>query len=816
MRTPDPKANTTTEAYLAYKAGYLEESELKPVLYEPYLHFDAWLAYWAGLVGTYPVKNVGKNLFDKNHALIINGYFENEGTIIVAESNRNRIIWLPCKENTTYTVKGQLLQSIAQRVISTTEERPKNGTSVKMYISWVTEDKTFTTPKGASFIVIRFQSASGTDIETLMQDIVDTLQIEEGSTASAYEPYTGEPEMLTDEEALVAYLAGVTDTYPEDIKDPYDVRIVGYLKYLVSARWGRPEYPVNNEEFYLSTMKPPVVPSGDTPSSDIEMDDTAEAPFIDLKMYGDTSQQAYSGFQLLQKQGLATPTTDTNFWTAISYQTITALEDGWARFTSSSSSATKNFFIGRSGGFDWQTDTLYTVICEIRNAPSAGRLTLAQPQNTTDPFDNVSVGVQADYTFDGSDYIFVFSGTTKSSVGSVGLRPFFNSNFASESSVDLRLTIVAGDHTSDYQNYIGDNWEPYTGVIPAPNPDYPQPVNVVTGRQVVAVTGEGGESADYEINLGKNLFDKSNPNVIVGTVEAGGYNASGSNKSFYLECESNTTYTVQKRNDGDTNRFVVATANTIPVQGTAMSGLTQKNNDSSITITTGNDAKYIVCTFYRTTEATLTEQELIDSIQVEVGSTATSYAPYFEPIELCKIGDYQDYIYRDEDGDWYIHRNVQHLSLSVSSMDSDSENYPGWTSPSITDILTNTLPDGNYPLVENTSLLCSCLGSGGDMINKVRWNNNISTPKLYLSKTSSEYYQLSYSEWIEQYPNLVFELYYGIVKNAPRTIITNPELISQLNALMEGGSYEGKTYIKVTATKPNLPGLLYVEAGKYD
>jgi hypothetical protein len=44
MRIPDPKANTTTEAYLAYKAGYLEESELKPVLYEPYLHFDAWLA----------------------------------------------------------------------------------------------------------------------------------------------------------------------------------------------------------------------------------------------------------------------------------------------------------------------------------------------------------------------------------------------------------------------------------------------------------------------------------------------------------------------------------------------------------------------------------------------------------------------------------------------------------------------------------------------------------------------------------------------------------------------------------------------------
>lgn len=124
MTLPNPIANNSTEAYLAYKAGVLEEGDLKPSLYSPYLHFDAWLAYWCGLTDTYPLNK------------------------------------------------------------------------------------------------------------------------------------SNEPEMLTDEEALVAYLAGVTNTYPEEMENPNDVRIVGYLRYLISAEYGRPETPLNNSELYLSMMTP--------------------------------------------------------------------------------------------------------------------------------------------------------------------------------------------------------------------------------------------------------------------------------------------------------------------------------------------------------------------------------------------------------------------------------------------------------------------------------------------------------------------------------------------------------------------------------
>ena len=166
IRIPDPKANNTTEAYLAYKAGVLEESELKPTLYEPYLHFDGWLAYWTGLTNTYPTKT------------------------------------------------------------------------------------------------------------------------------------NGEPEMLSDEEACVAYLAGVTDTYPKEFKDPYDVRLVGYLKHLIGSKWEMPELQLNNSELYLSMLETSTISSGD-PSSDITMNDTAEAPFDNVEVYGDTTQQIYSGYNLI-------------------------------------------------------------------------------------------------------------------------------------------------------------------------------------------------------------------------------------------------------------------------------------------------------------------------------------------------------------------------------------------------------------------------------------------------------------------------------------------------------------------------------------
>lgn len=60
-------------------------------------------------------------------------------------------------------------------------------------------------------------------------------------------------------------------------------------------------------------------------------------------------------------------------------------------------------------------------------------------------------------------------------------------------------------HISNVQVEAGStvtSYEPYVGGIPAPNPDYPQTVNVVTGTQTVTITADDQQSEDFTISLG--------------------------------------------------------------------------------------------------------------------------------------------------------------------------------------------------------------------------------------------------------------------------------------------------------------------------
>jgi hypothetical protein len=60
--------------------------------------------------------------------------------------------------------------------------------------------------------------------------------------------------------------------------------------------------------------------------------------------------------------------------------------------------------------------------------------------------------------------------------------------------------------------------------------------------------------------------------------------------------------------------------------------------------------------------------EPIDA-QVELGDQATPYSPYKTPIELAKIGTYQDYIWNDG-GTWKIHKEVGKV-VATGTLDSN-------------------------------------------------------------------------------------------------------------------------------------------------
>jgi len=844
MNAPDPKANTTTEAYLAYKAGYLEESELKPVLYEPYLHFDGWLAYWAGLVDYFPVKRSeeGKNLMPilpgkisyrglditvgEDGTITLNGHTTGAVTIKLSngleESSYVSTAWV--NQDITDDVDGKC---ISLRYVS--GSAPASATALRLYGSsgsaaitqWYfqsnDQNTVFSTTSKASCLVIYANQ------NLVFNNYKFRVQLEDNPAPTDYMPYASVPEMLCDEEALVAYLAGVTDTYPEEIKDPYDVRIVGYLKYLVSYRFGRPEYPVNNEEFYLSTMDAPHT-SNETPSSDIELD-TSAGKIIDVKAYGDTFQQTYSGANLYDYAD-----------TTLVNPNITVGSDGWVTATYDNSAGSSTVYIQYyTNALPLSTDTNYNVVLEVQSKSGSGFLAPVTGHNSgqfTADWTNTIADLTANTTY-------THISKTKADFTDVthSLRTLLIFNAGQSGSVTFRLSLLA-DTTVTPQTFV---YQPYTGGIPSPNPEYPQSVNVVTGTQTVNVHG-------------KNLFDiqdatgtRGNNTVIAKdqsiTVDS---NTNGTETTFYL---NNCSYISQylptsysnardfKMTGFGGNYTIKIYYENIPSGTGAINTVTYTNKQTilknrasiingvvEISIELDND-EYIKSVAVYTANTNVFSNFTIKA-QLEQGSTPTTYEPYTSQtftidlgsIELTKIGTYQDYIYKSGD-DWYVHKEIGKgiltgttPGMTVAQQTGDGRfnivlptTWEGYKK-SDNDILSfcnsyqqvgqtayNTSFD---PLVANMSYALNFNSGGGNAL-RVK---NIDASTVQEMKDSMDA------------TNLI--LYYQLA-TATDTQITDSTLIAQLNALAGADTYNEKTFIKVTANDPNLPALLKVEAYKY-
>lgn len=186
-----------------------------------------------------------------------------------------------------------------------------------------------------------------------------------------------------------------------------------------------------------------------------------------------------------------------------------------------------------------------------------------------------------------------------------------------------------------------------------------------------ATSYEPYQGQSYEINLGKNLLglqdasatQQSGVSISVqnGTISLNG-TASASfgvvvaNLSEALRMTNGIDYAIsmmtasgsashdfdiQLRDGSDTNIFSI-NSSYLPASRNTFSGIGKKLRLYIASGTVFNNYKI--------------------AFQIERGSTATSFAPYFTPIELAKIGTYQDYIWND-DGTWKIHKEVGKVVL---------------------------------------------------------------------------------------------------------------------------------------------------------
>ena len=137
------------------------------------------------------VMRTGKNLFDKtNTALQIEKGYINSN--VIATSSGRYLVYIPCKQNTTYTASRLAVMTNERFYIGYTYQIPASGVSV-YGVAYAPSSQTVgnmmsittTTDAQAQYLVIWVYWDSHTEA-------LDTLQLELGSTATAYEPYHGQ------------------------------------------------------------------------------------------------------------------------------------------------------------------------------------------------------------------------------------------------------------------------------------------------------------------------------------------------------------------------------------------------------------------------------------------------------------------------------------------------------------------------------------------------------------------------------------------------------------------------------------------------
>lgn len=124
-----------------------------------------------------------------------------------------------------------------------------------------------------------------------------------------------------------------------------------------------------------------------------------------------------------------------------------------------------------------------------------------------------------------------------------------------------------------------------------------------------------------------NLFDKNNAVILSGfsNFATKTFTTNNAVKSIVINCSPKTTYTVSKIKS---TRFSVSSYDKEIVSGAALTNIVEDNDETQITIATGDKDKYLCVYYYNSGSDTLTEAEIKNSIKIEKGNIATPYSSY--------------------------------------------------------------------------------------------------------------------------------------------------------------------------------------------
>jgi len=333
-----------------------------------------------------------------------------------------------------------------------------------------------------------------------------------------------------------------------------------------------------------------------------------------------------------------------------------------------------------------------------------------------------------------------------------------------------------------------------------------------------ATAYEPYQGQSYEVNLGKNLFDKTDFTGVTDHYIGGGgrYTQANGNNVAIMRIEPNTTYTVSKEAQATNNRLRVGISDELVADGTVFSIWGGGDTATSVTLTSGSNSKYMYIYYAVSNNASTA----LESLQIEKGSQATSYAAYFEPIELCKIGTYQDYIYKS-DGKWYVHKEIATRTFNGTDTDIFAS---GWFSSSETTSTTqvaalNILSLGarfvghSYALMQHFSYVADNVAPTNGKFKLVNnASGKVNHIRIALSKSEAADLTAAKAWMATNQPRLYFVAY-----TPTDTEITNQALVAQLEAVLAGSTYAGTNNIATVISAGNAQGELEITYyTKYD
>lgn len=323
----------------------------------------------------------------------------------------------------------------------------------------------------------------------------------------------------------------------------------------------------------------------------------------------------------------------------------------------------------------------------------------------------------------------------------------------------------------------------------------------------------------YEPHQGKELpLDLPVENLFGGTLEQGGFDAIGLNVSNsirirsqnYTEVKENQIYTISTTEYNTTKGTISINISFYTENDYSTARISESGWKSlPYTFTTPENCKFIRFIFKIT--SSLGDSVIVDTdvnnVQLEQGSKANAYTPYGTvPIELCKIGDYQDYFYKSG-SKWYLHKeigkDVVDENSTISIVNAGTSNWYYQIIPNsriTTKLQTNQLC--NYYYVN------SQIASGNTENGILKIMNGEIRIRYGTEDTVA-----NFKTWLAL--NNV-KLYY-ILKTATDTEIIDTTLISQLEAIYNAPLYEETNItqtnndlsmvLDITACKDNINGI---------